>query len=84
MARKAELDAGTAKLIPADDVFGEFDRPGFDALFETLGGVPHADVSSALLRIADDEPVGPLLEQEFEGKVVAKAQYRESPGRKFR
>ncbi len=84
MARKTEVDAGTATLIPADDVFGKFDRPGFDALFDTLGGVPHADVSGALRRIADDEPVGPWLEQAFEGNVVVKAQYRERPGREFR
>lgn len=84
MARKAEVDAGTAKLIPADDVFGEFDRPGFDTLFETLGGVSQGDVSRALRQVGDDEPVGPWLEREFEGQVVVKAQYRGRPGREFR
>lgn len=84
MARKAKVDAGTAGLIPAADVFGEFDRPGFETLFETLGDVPQGEVSSAPRRIADDEPVGPWLEQEFEGKVAVKAQYRERLGREFR
>jgi hypothetical protein len=84
MARKAEVDAGTAKLIPADDVFSEFDRPGFDTLFDTLGDVAQSDVSSALRRIGDDEPVGPWLERAFDGKVVVKAQYRERLGREFR
>lgn len=84
MARKADVDAGTAKLIPADDVFGEFDRPGFETLFETLGGVSQGAVSTALRRIDDNEPVGPWLEQEFGGEVVVKAQYRERLGREFR
>jgi hypothetical protein len=84
LARKAEVDAGTAKLIPADDAFGELDRPGLATLFETLGDVPQSDVSSALRRIADDEPVGAWLEREFDGKVVVKAQYRERLGREFR
>lgn len=84
MARKAEVDAGTAKLIPAGDIFDGFERPGFETLFETLGGVPQGDVSSALRRIGDDEPVGPWLEREFNGKVVVKAQYRERLGREFR
>lgn len=84
MARKAEIDAGTAKLIPADDGFAEFDRPGFETLFETLGGVPHGEVGSALRRIADDEPVGPWLEREFDGQVVVKEPYRQRLGREFR
>ena len=84
MARKAEVDAGTAKLISADSVFADFDRPGFETLFETMGGVPQGDVGSALRRIGDDEPVGPWLEREFDGKVVAKEQYRVRLGRDFR
>jgi len=84
LARKAEVDAGTAELIPSDAVFGEFDRPGFDTLFETLGGVPQGDVRAALRRIGDDEPVGAWLEQEFDGTVVVKAQYRNRHGREFR
>lgn len=84
MARKAEVDAGTAKLIPADDVFSEFDRPGLDTLFDSLGDVAQGDVSSALRRIGDDESVGLWLEREFDGKVVVKVQYRERVGREFR
>jgi hypothetical protein len=84
MARKAEVDAGTAKLIAADDVFSEFDRPGFDTLFDSLGDVAQGDVSSALRRIGDDEPVGLWLDREFDGKVVVKLQYRERVGREFR
>jgi hypothetical protein len=84
MARKAEVDAGTAKLIPAEDVFGECDRPGFDTLFDTLGDLAQGDVSSALRRIGDDESVGLWLEREFDGMVVVKVQYRERLGREFR
>ena len=83
-ARVAEVDAGTAKLIPGDDVFAKFDRPGFDALFETLGGVAQGEVSRAIRRIGDDEPVGPFLTQAFDGKVVVKRQFWARHGRGFR
>jgi hypothetical protein len=84
MARKAEVDAGTAKLIAADDVFSEFDHPGFDTLFGSLGDVAQGEVSSALRRMGDDESVGLWLEREFDGKVVVKVQHRERVGREFR
>lgn len=83
-ARVAEVDAGTAKLISGDGVFAEFDRPGFDALFETLGGVPQGEVSRAMRKIGDDEAAGPFLSQAFDGKVVVKQQFWDRPGREFR
>jgi len=83
-ARVAEVDAGTAKLIPGDDVFAKFDRPGFNALFETLGGLPQGEVSRAMRKIGDDEPAGPFLTQAFDGKVVVKQQFWDRPGREFR
>lgn len=83
-SRVAEVDAGTAKLIPSDDVFAEFDRPGFDALFEALGAVPQGEVSRAIRRMGDDEPAGLFLSQAFDGKVVVKPQFWDRPGREFR
>lgn len=83
-ARVAEVDAGTAKLISGDDVFAEFDRPGFDALFESLGGVPQSEVSRAMRKIGDDEAAGPFLNDMFGGKVMVKQQFWDRPGRDFR
>lgn len=82
--RSAEVDAGTAELIPADDVFSKFDRPGFEMLFETLGGVSRGEVSRAMRQIEDEEPAGPALREAFKGKVVVKAQFWDRPGREFR
>lgn len=82
--RSAEVDVGTAELIPADDVFSKFDRPGFEMLFETLGGVSQGEVSRAMRQIGDDEPAGPALRAAFDGKVVVKAQFWDRLGREFR
>lgn len=82
--RVAEVEAGTAKLIPSDGVFAEFDRPGLDALFETLGSVPNGEVSRAMRKIGDDEAAGPYLSKAFDGKVVVKQQFWDRPGREFR
>lgn len=82
--RSAEADADPSSLISAEDVFAKFDRPGFDALFETLGGVPQGEVSRAMRQIADDSPAGPALREAFGGKVVVKAQFSDRPGRAFR
>lgn len=83
-AQLAEMEAGTMRTTPADDLFEELDRPGFVALFETLGGIRPAEVSRAIRAIEDDEPVGPALECAFDGEVVVKMQFRSRPGREFR
>ena len=83
-AQMAEIDAGTAKLTPADDLFDKWDRPGFSALFETLGDVRPAKVRHAMHSIDDDTPVGPVLDSAFDGKVVVKEAFRNRPGREFR
>lgn len=82
--RVEEVDAGTAELIPGDDVFAEFDRPGFEALFETLGDISQGEVRRALRRIDDDEPAGSWLEREFAGQVQVRPQFHGRPGREFR
>jgi hypothetical protein len=83
-AQMAEIDAGTAKLMPADDLFDNWDRPGFSTLFETLGDVRPAEVRHAMRDIEDDMPVGPALDNAFNGKVVIKEAFRNRPGREFR
>lgn len=83
-AQLAEMEAGTMKTTPADDLFEELDRPGFVALFETLGGIRPAEVNRAMRAIEDDEPAGPALDRAFDGKVVVKMPFRSRPGREFR
>ena len=83
-AQVAEIEAGTAILTPADDLFEELDRPGFDTLFETLGDVRPAEVLHAMRGIEDDMPVGPALDSAFNGSVVIKEPFRNRPGREFR
>lgn len=65
-------------------MFAEFDRPGFDALFETLGDIPQGEVSRGMRKIGDDEEAGPYLSQAFDGKVVVKQKFWDRPGREFR
>ena len=83
-AQMADIEAGTATLTPADDLFDKLDRPGFSALFETLGDVRPAEVRHAMHGIEDDMPVGPALDTAFNGKVVVKEPFRNRPGREFR
>ena len=59
-AQMADIEAGTATLMPAaNDLFDKWDRPGFSALFETLGDVRPAEVRHAMHGIEDDMPAGP-------------------------
>lgn len=79
-----EIRAGTADFVSADDLFEEFDRPGFETLFETLGGLKAAEVSREIQQIGDDELAGSFLDRAFGGKVVVKEQFWNRPGREFR
>ena len=83
-SRVDEVNAGTAELTSVDDIFDGYDRPGFDALFETLGGISPADVRQVMRQIGDDESAGPALHRAFDGKVVVKKQFWDRPGREFR
>ncbi len=80
----AEIKASTAKLVPGDDIFEADDRPGFERMFEGLGGVAQRDVSSAMRQIDDDANAAGWLDKEFEGRVVVKARFRDKTGREFR
>ena len=84
LRRKAEVDSGEAELIPADDVFAEFDEPAVAALFDSTGDVTVAEIARAVRRLVDDEPAGAQLEQLFAGRVRAKPQFNDRGGREFR
>jgi hypothetical protein len=80
----AEIKAGTAELVSGDDIFEADDRPGFEMMFEGLGGVAQRDVSFAMRQIDDDANAAGWLNKEFEGKVVVKMRFRDKTGREFR
>jgi hypothetical protein len=82
--RTNEVDNGTAKLISAEEVFGEFEQPGCDALFTDLGGRSAYEIRTAMRRIGDDENAASWFEKEFKGEVVVRAQFRDRGGRDFR
>lgn len=82
--RICELDAGTVETIPHDEMFAEFDRPGFASLFETLGGTPESEVKAMLREIPDEDAAGPYLVRAFGARVVVKPAFHELPGRAFR
>jgi hypothetical protein len=79
-----EIKAGTLETTPVRDLFDTLDRPGFDALFETLGDVQPSAVSHAIHELGDDEVAGSALSLAFDGKVVVKQPFRNLPGREFR
>lgn len=80
----ADILAGTANLVSGDNIFDADDRPGFEMMFEGLGGVEQRDVSSAMREIDDDANAADWFDKEFEGKVVVRPRYRDKTGREFR
>jgi hypothetical protein len=80
----AEVKAGTAELVSGDSFFDELDRPGCEALFDTLGGQTPREISRALSEIEDDENAAERLEAIFGRDVVVKAQFQAKTGREFR
>lgn len=82
--RKAEVDSGRAKLIPADDLFAEFHGSAVAALFDATGDVAAAEIARAVRGLADDAPASAQLEQLFADRVKVKPQFRNRGGREFR
>lgn len=80
----AEIDAGTATLIPHDDLFSDLDQPGCDALFDDLGGRSPREIGRAVRDIEDSENAAEWLLRVFDGTVVVKAPFRDRTGREFR
>jgi len=80
----AAIDAGTAELVSGDDLFENLDRPGCEALFDSLGGRSAREISHALREIDDDENAAAWLDKTFDGTVLVKPQFRDRSGRQFR
>ena len=80
----AEIKAGTAELVSGDELFDADDRPGFEMMFEGLGGVEQREVSSAMRQIDDEANAADWLDKEFDGKVVVRPRFRDKTGREFR
>ena len=80
----AEIKAGTAKLVSGDDIFDIDDRPGFEMMFDGLGGVGQRDVSSAMRQIDDDANAAAKLDEEFDGRVAVRSRFCDKTGREFR
>lgn len=86
-AQVAEIDASTAELKDAEDVFEELgfgDARVFEAMFESTGGLSRREVRRALGKVEDAEPVGPALEVKFGGRVVVRQEFCDLGGREFR
>lgn len=82
--RVEESHAHPERLIPAEEVFARFDRPGLDAMFETLGGRSRHEVQGALREIDDTAIASEELAARFGGEVVVKPRYRRRTGHEFR
>ena len=83
----AEIDAGTAELKDAEDVFKELgfgDARVFEAMFESTGGLSRREVRWALGKVEDAEPVGPALEVKSGARVVVRPEFCDLGGREFR
>jgi len=86
-AQVAEIDAGTAELKDAEDVFKELgfgDARVFEAMFESTGGLSRREVRWALGKVEDAEPVGPALEVKSGARVVVRPEFCDLGGREFR
>jgi hypothetical protein len=85
-AQVAEIDAGTAKLTPMDDIdlFNELDVPGCRALFVSIGGHKPRAVSYALRELEDDAPVADGLRATFADEVVVKPEFAALGARAFK
>lgn len=79
-----EIKAGTLKTAPVGDMFEGFDRPGVDAMFETISDHSPSDISWALRSIQDDGDVPDALREQFGESVVVKDKYKTLKGREFR
>ena len=86
-AQVAEIDAGSADLKDADEVFealGFDDGQGFGLMFESAGGLSRREIRWALGKVEDDDAVGPALDALFDGRVIVRPEFRDLGGRAFR
>lgn len=96
--RKAEVDEALERekngepsgLISGDDLFEEFDRPGVEAVFETIGDLRARDITRALRQLDDDTDVEKGLALvlgemgQKASKVRIKAEFKGLTARAFR
>lgn len=80
----AEIEAGTAKTVPMNDLFDDLHRSGCKGLFETIGEQSAADVAHALRDIADEANATEALKSVFGDEVVVREEFRGLAGREFR
>ncbi len=80
----AEIKAGTAEFVSDDDLFDADDRPGFEMMFDSLGGVAQRNISAVMRQIDDDANAADCFDQAFDGKVVVRPRFRDKTGREFR
>lgn len=82
----AEIDNGTADLVSLDesDIFGDLDRPGIVAMFNSIGNHKISELTSELRALEDDEPVAAGLAKTTLSGVVVKPEYANLGARAFR
>lgn len=82
--REAEIDAGRAELVSADDVLAQFRAPAVAALFDSIADASLADIADAVRQLDDEEPAGVQIERRFAGRVTVKPQFQMCSGRELR
>lgn len=84
VALKDGLLAGDVEALPVGEVVPEAELAGFEAMFETFGGVSLLDVRRSMHLMEDDQAAGLWFDDEFGGVVVVRERFRERLGREFR
>lgn len=84
VALKDGVLAGDVESLPVGDLVPEAELAGFEAMFETVGGVSLLDVRRSMHLMEDDQAAGPWFVDAFGGVVVVRERVRERSGREFR
>lgn len=82
--RVDEVHAGTAERVEGDSIFEEWDRPGIEQLFDSIGEYRVGEVTRALRDLEDNEPVQAGLTQRLDATVQVKQAHQATPARAFR
>lgn len=84
VALKDGVLSGDFDALPVGDLVPEAELAGFEAMFETVGGVSLLDVRRSMRLMEDDQAAGPWFDDEFAGVVVVRERFRDRTGREFR
>lgn len=79
-----DIENETCETVSMEDLFEEHDRPGCEALFESIGTHRPHDVYRALRALEDDELVQPALSAALGESVLVKPEFATHPARAFR